>query len=139
MIDDKARASVTPPRSDWFKSSYSSSTQSCVEVRFAGDVVHIRDSKYRRNPANDPTREPIITVPADEWHDFLASLTTTAPAPRRCTLTAVPVPDGGTHLRSDSGTTLSYTQAEWQAFLAGVHAREFHIPNTGVTTDHQIR
>ncbi|MGM1062931.1 DUF397 domain-containing protein [Saccharothrix sp. Mg75] len=37
-----------PPAHGWFKSSYSSASGSCVEVRFDGRATHVRDSKNRR-------------------------------------------------------------------------------------------
>lgn len=45
---------------DWFKSSFSSPSQSCVEVRFAGEQVHVRDSKLRDT-------SPIMTFGATQW------------------------------------------------------------------------
>ncbi len=62
-------------RNGWFKSSFSSNANQCVEVRFDGEFVSIRDSKYRPNPANHPTCEPIITVAAAQWAILLHELT----------------------------------------------------------------
>ena len=36
---------MTLPQRDWFKSSRSSDNANCVEVRFAGGGVGVRDSK----------------------------------------------------------------------------------------------
>ncbi|WP_063125141.1 DUF397 domain-containing protein, partial [Nocardia arizonensis] len=58
----------------WFTSTRSNNGNQCVEVRFVGDAVLIRDSKYRRDPANRPADEPIITVTANEWTSFLGLL-----------------------------------------------------------------
>jgi hypothetical protein len=55
----------------WRKSSHSQGSEHCVEVRFTDDSVYVRDSKYLRDPANDPAAQPIIAVPADEWDSFL--------------------------------------------------------------------
>jgi hypothetical protein len=49
---------------DWFKSSYSGSEgDDCVEVAFAGDAVHVRDSKEMDGPR-------FVVSPA-AWQDFL--------------------------------------------------------------------
>jgi hypothetical protein len=55
----------------WYKSSYSQGSNHCVEVRFTDDTVYVRDSKYLRDPANDPSTQPIIAIPADQWDSFL--------------------------------------------------------------------
>ncbi|MEU9283764.1 DUF397 domain-containing protein [Streptomyces sp. NPDC048275] len=49
----------------WFKSSYSSSSEpgDCVEIAVAPATIHIRDSK---TPA-----APHLTVAATTWTDFL--------------------------------------------------------------------
>ncbi|MFI8182463.1 DUF397 domain-containing protein [Actinacidiphila glaucinigra] len=50
---------------DWFKSSYSGSQgDSCVEVAFGPDAVHVRDSKDRNGPR-------LVVSPTD-WADFIA-------------------------------------------------------------------
>ena len=41
---------MTLPQRDWFKSSRSSDNANCVEVRFAGGEVGVRDSKDRSGP-----------------------------------------------------------------------------------------
>lgn len=49
---------------DWFKSSYSGSEgDSCVEVAFATDAVHVRDSKTQDGPR--------FAVALSTWRDFL--------------------------------------------------------------------
>lgn len=63
----------------WFTSSFSSNANQCVEVRLDSESVSIRDSKYRRNPANPPAREPIITVTTDHWTALLHQLTARRP------------------------------------------------------------
>ncbi|MFE4049893.1 DUF397 domain-containing protein [Streptomyces sp. YIM B13518] len=48
----------------WFKSSYSGSEgDSCVEVAFASEAVHVRDSKTQDGPR--------FAVSSAAWHDFL--------------------------------------------------------------------
>jgi hypothetical protein len=61
---------VTPspitPRKDWFKSSRSANNAACVEVRFAGDAVGVRDSNDRRGPA--------LAFGAAAWTGFVGGL-----------------------------------------------------------------
>ncbi|MFI7004081.1 DUF397 domain-containing protein [Nocardia sp. NPDC050175] len=118
-------ATTVTPRSvytDWFRSTRSNNGNQCVEVRFDGDAVLVRDSKYRRNPANPPADEPIITVTAPEWTAFLDTLRTSGRTPGA--LTAHTAADGHTLLRHGS-TVLGYTPQEWDAFLLGAHDGEF--------------
>lgn len=67
MIDMSGSQPVTAVGSPWFKSSYSNSSVACVEVRFAGDAVLVRDSKNR---AHGPT----LAVTTTEWAAFLDGL-----------------------------------------------------------------
>ncbi|MFI6042013.1 DUF397 domain-containing protein [Nocardia sp. NPDC051321] len=118
-------ATTVTPRSvstDWFRSTRSNNGNQCVEVRFDGDAVLVRDSKYRRDPANHPADEPIITITAREWTAFLDALHTPGRTPGA--LTAHTAADGHTVLRH-GGTVLSYTPQEWDAFLLGARDGEF--------------
>ncbi|MFE2754670.1 DUF397 domain-containing protein [Actinosynnema sp. NPDC059335] len=47
----------------WFKSSFSTASGDCVEVRFDGDVVRVRDSK-------DRGLGPVLCVGSDRWRRF---------------------------------------------------------------------
>ncbi|MBF6469517.1 DUF397 domain-containing protein [Nocardia beijingensis] len=111
-----------PEHTGWFTSTRSNNGNQCVEVRFAGDAVLIRDSKYRRNPANRPAEEPVITVTVAEWTAFLEALRTRGRSNGE--LGAHPAADGHIALRH-RGTTLTYTPEEWDAFLLGAHDGEF--------------
>ncbi|MGQ4618209.1 DUF397 domain-containing protein [Nocardia sp. R7R-8] len=111
-----------PVRTGWFTSTRSNNGNQCVEVRFDGDAVLIRDSKYRRDPANRPADEPVITVTAAEWTAFLDAVRTRGRSNGE--LRAHPVADGHTALRHGA-VTLVYTPEEWNAFLLGAHAGEF--------------
>ncbi|MGC0377815.1 DUF397 domain-containing protein [Streptomyces sp. SAI-229] len=52
---------------DWFKSSYSGSEgDSCVEVAFAAEAVHVRDSKTQGGPR--------FAVSSVAWRDFLGRM-----------------------------------------------------------------
>jgi Domain of unknown function (DUF397) len=49
----------------WVKSSFSSGSGECVEVRLASPTVAVRDSKHTR----------LVTVPAPCWAAFVAMIT----------------------------------------------------------------
>ncbi|MFI7664158.1 DUF397 domain-containing protein [Nocardia sp. NPDC049526] len=110
----------------WRTSSYSGTNGGqCVEVAFGGRSVFIRDSKYRRNPANDLAAEPVIEIPAKHWDTFLnaavqndAKIPAGLPAITRHGLCEVSI-------AAEDGTTLTFTAAEWIAFTAGVGDGEF--------------
>ncbi|WP_433524053.1 DUF397 domain-containing protein [Nocardia pseudovaccinii] len=110
----------------WRTSSYSGTNGGqCVEVAFGGRSVFIRDSKYRRNPANDLAAEPIVEIPAKHWDTFLNA------AIRHDVKIPVGLPVITRHesrevsLAAANGTTLTFTAAEWIAFTAGVGDGEF--------------
>ncbi|WP_306364533.1 DUF397 domain-containing protein [Nocardia sp. CC227C] len=115
-------ARLHPETTGWFTSSRTNNGNQCVEVRFDGAAVLIRDSKYRRDPAHRPDDEPVITVTATEWMRFIASVTGRSSAPPA--LTWHTAPDGSTTL-TDGVTTLAYTPGEWAAFTAGARDGEF--------------
>ncbi|WP_369639343.1 DUF397 domain-containing protein [Nocardia sp. JMUB6875] len=115
-------AKYQPESTGWFTSSRTNNGNQCVEVRFDGDAVLIRDSKYRRNPEHRLDDEPIITVTAAEWTTFLAAVQ--GRHIPRTALIAETGADGHTSLRHGE-ITLSYTPGEWRAFVAGVRDGEF--------------
>ncbi|WP_028477882.1 DUF397 domain-containing protein [Nocardia sp. CNY236] len=58
---------VDLPRAHWFKSSYSETSGSCVEVAYLdGELVGVRDSK---NPAG-----PALVFTPGEWDAFTAGV-----------------------------------------------------------------
>ncbi len=118
-------ATTATPRSvftDWFRSTRSNNGNQCVEIRFDGDAVLIRDSKYRRNPANRRADEPVITVTAAEWMDFLGAVRSGRPAVGVLTTHSAP----GDHTAVRCGKIdLVYTPGEWDAFRAGSRDGEF--------------
>ncbi|MEV0249761.1 DUF397 domain-containing protein [Nocardia sp. NPDC050712] len=114
-------ASQRPAHTGWFTSSRSNNGNQCVEVRFDGDAVLIRDSKYRRNPADRRVEEPIITVTASVWNSFLTLLNSGRAHPQ---LLVHNSEDGGATLRHRD-IALTYTPPEWAAFLAGARDGEF--------------
>ncbi|WP_063008861.1 DUF397 domain-containing protein [Nocardia kruczakiae] len=114
-------ARYRPEVTSWFTSTRTNNGNQCVEVRFDGDAVLIRDSKYRRDPANRPELEPIITVDAPAWMAFLRRV---LHGDSEGDLRVRPASDGGTVLVHDT-TELSFTPGEWRAFLAGARDGEF--------------
>lgn len=112
----------------WRTSSYSGTNGGeCVEIALDGDKVLIRDSKYLRDPSNDPTAQPMISVPAQDWDAFKDN----AAGNQTVGWTGWPLierlPTGAVTLRAHDGTTLHYTAAEWIAFTAGIRDGEFEL------------
>jgi len=66
-VIDMTRKPAAVTDTSWFKSSYSNAAATCVEVRFAGDAVLVRDSKNR---AHGPT----LAVTTEQWAVFLDGL-----------------------------------------------------------------
>lgn len=110
--------------SDWLKSSRSQGSDHCVEIRFEGSRVLVRDSKYLRDNTNNPAAQPIIEISAAEWSAFLATAVDHAPRLADSQPSIDYLPNGDVRLRKDH-TTLTYTADEWNAFTAGITAGEF--------------
>lgn len=107
----------------WIKSSRSNANQNCVEVRFDGDVVLIRDSKYLRDPANDPADQPIIAIPVAVWPEFLtAAIDGETRASNR--MPQIKRHTGGVTVRAGE-ITLAFSAVEWEAFVGGAGIGEF--------------
>lgn len=122
MLPMLTTAKYRPESTGWFTSTRTNNGNQCVEVRFDGAAVLIRDSKYRRNPVHRPVDEPVITVTAAEWMEFLAAVRGGRPATG--VLTAHPAPDDHTAIRHGE-ISLVYTPGEWAAFHAGARDGEF--------------
>ncbi|QIZ38416.1 DUF397 domain-containing protein [Saccharopolyspora sp. ASAGF58] len=118
-------ASSTQPTTGWFKSSFSNPSQACVEVRFSDRAVYVRDSK-------DCGEGPVISVSGNAWSTLLAEVAGRLPVGTSGTIRIVHRTDGGADLQSlpARSLTLSYTAAEWDAFVAGVRAGEFDLPHS---------
>lgn len=102
----------TPNRRSWRTSSYKDNGGTCVEVAPAKNVVLVRDTK-------DHGTGPVLSFTYAEWAAFLD-------APVVAVVDLVTRHDGVDiptlwHLRD----TLHFTDAEWDALLAGVHDGEF--------------
>ncbi|MEG8181919.1 DUF397 domain-containing protein [Nocardia terpenica] len=116
---------MTPTGGVWRKARRSGNSGNCVEVSFSDGRVSVRDSKYLRDPNNNPTTQPIITVAAAQWITFLKLITGQPTATDHSALEINTAVDGNVTLSGDDGVALVYTPAEWEAFVAGVHAGEF--------------
>ncbi|HJP75172.1 MAG TPA: DUF397 domain-containing protein [Pseudonocardiaceae bacterium] len=56
-------------RNGWIKSSHSNAGGSCVEVKFDGGAILVRDSKDKR------VGQPVLAVATPAWRSFLATVT----------------------------------------------------------------
>jgi hypothetical protein len=100
----------------WFTSSFSNGSGACVEVRFRGERVDVRDTKDRTGG--------VLTVTAPQWAAFLGGSGKAL---------AVERSGGRWHLRAaGSETVLRFTDAEWRAYRAGAAAGEFDPPRVAV-------
>jgi hypothetical protein len=54
---------MSPVQRGWFKSSFSDDSGGCVQVRFAREQVHVRDSK--------DVAGPVLVFNRGEWDAFL--------------------------------------------------------------------
>ncbi|MFY1653232.1 DUF397 domain-containing protein [Solwaraspora sp. WMMB762] len=64
---------VGTPDRDWIKSSRSSNNAACVEVRFAGGQVDVRDTKDRTGPT--------LAFDSTTWATFVTGLKSTPTQP----------------------------------------------------------
>lgn len=95
-----------------------------MKVNFDGDRVKIGDTKYLRNPGNDPESDPFIEVAFDKWANFL-DLVRYGYVANAIGLPKVEMlADGGGIIRS-AQIDLVYNKMEWDAFLNGVLDGEF--------------
>ncbi|MGW5643525.1 DUF397 domain-containing protein [Saccharopolyspora sp. NPDC003752] len=118
-------ASSPKPTTGWFKSSFSNPSQACVEIRFADDLVQVRDSK-------DRGEGPVIDVLGREWPTVLAEVAGLVPRGTNRAIRIVRHADGGADFQPLPARSLAlrYTAAEWDAFVAGVRAGEFDLPRS---------
>jgi hypothetical protein len=131
MISIGRPPTAAAPSSGWFKASFSSNAASCVEVRFDGALVQVRDSKYRRNPANDPAYEPVLTITLEQWERFRNEATGRSEPDANSALTVETTTADVAILRAvEIGRALTFTAAEWDAFLSGAQAHEFDHPSS---------
>lgn len=114
---------MTDTNLTWRKASFSGNNNNCVEVAVHGDNVLIRDSKYLRNPGNDPAFQPLITISLTQWAAFLAAVAGNSSTTVEPAITIRP--DRSTMLSGHDGTALIYTPEEWDAFTQAVVDGEF--------------
>ncbi|WP_454194277.1 DUF397 domain-containing protein [Nocardia sp. Marseille-Q1738] len=104
----------------WFKSTFSSAEQACVEVAHRSDAVLIRDSKYT-GPAAE---QPIVSVPPAIWPAFLDLALSANSGTLAEGVTISLHQDGGATI-SAQGVALLYNADEWDAFTKGVADGQF--------------
>ncbi|MRH86647.1 DUF397 domain-containing protein [Nocardia sp. SYP-A9097] len=104
----------------WFKSSWSSETQTCVEVRLGDEVVTVRDSKF----IGSAEYQPVVSVAAGQWPALL-ELAGRRVSGEVADSVAIAVGDDGGAVISGQGVSLVYDRGEWDAFVKGVVAGEF--------------
>lgn len=98
-----------------------------VTVRFEGDAVSLRDSKY----AADPAVQPVISIPRGDWRFFLEAVVLgIEPAPWRHLPVITHDPDSLITVTAASGTQLTYFPEEWRAFRLAVGADQFRDDQT---------
>lgn len=104
----------------WFKSSFSGSEKTCVEIAHRRDAVLIRDSKYH-GPRD---AQPIVSVRPEDWTTFLA-LALNMDSGVVSDALAISVHEDGGATVTGAGVALVYNRDEWVAFAKGVAAGEF--------------
>ncbi|WP_280199832.1 DUF397 domain-containing protein [Nocardia cyriacigeorgica] len=118
---------ATSKNGGFFKSSHSNDGPACVEVKFDGDRVLIRDSKQTSEYVNAPTRQPTIALPAAHWTAFLSAAVQRGPMSIAEVVVIEPARDNGVTLHAPDNTTLTYTAGEWDAFVSGIEGGEFSL------------
>ena len=114
------------PPSAWRKSSFSNGSCACVEVRTTGHAVELRDSKYQRDPRNDLAAQPIIRLGYREYDAWILQVGEQRSDFTTDAISTVTAAGGETTVTCrSSGVSLTFTIAEWSAFVAGVDANEF--------------
>ncbi|MBB5914184.1 hypothetical protein BJY24_003051 [Nocardia transvalensis] len=104
----------------FFKSTFSGSDQTCVEVAHRTDTVLIRDSKYT-GPVHE---QPTVSVPASDWPAFLDLVLSLRSGKPGGAVEIALHPDGGATIVGE-GAALVYNADEWDAFAKGVADGEF--------------
>ncbi|ATL65989.1 hypothetical protein [Nocardia terpenica] len=88
-------------------------------MRFAEDLVLIRDSKYT-GPADE---QPIVSLSAAHW-PIVLDLALSNKSGTVDAVTATVLPDGGATI-SGPDAALTYNADEWDAFMKGVADSQF--------------
>lgn len=105
----------------WRKSRRSNPSGNCVEVRIEDDQVLVRDTKLGGS-------SPVISITRADWLDFTDEIKRGMTGPVGDRIQTL-VTGGGWDLinRSQPNVRLSFTIAEWDAFLDGVRDGEFDL------------
>lgn len=112
----------------WVKSSLSGGTSCCLEVKYHGSQVLIRDSKFRRSEACDLDLEPVIALTLPQWAAFMADASGKADS-ETLGYAITPNRDGSVTVAStEEQTALDFTADEWLAFTQGIKKGEFDTP-----------
>jgi len=115
----------------WKKSTFSTNNGgACVEVKFAGDRVLVRDSKYRRDSANDVSAQPFVAVPVHGWSTLCDIALGGISGTIEEEVVRIAIDTGGAAVVSSGGQgiALSFTAEEWDAFGKGIANGEFDRP-----------
>ncbi|MEC3913299.1 DUF397 domain-containing protein [Nocardia sp. CDC160] len=107
----------------WFKSTFSSAEQTCVEVALLADAVLVRDSKYT-GPAQS---QPMISVPPNVWPVLLELALSDRVGELGEEIILERRPDGSTAVIDRQGIELLFTAPEWDAFARGVADGQFDL------------
>lgn len=120
------------PPGHWFKASASNGSCACVEVRLTtSGLVEIRDSKFLRNPDNDPALQPVISVEPRHFADWVAGVCGRSVSEMNDTITSRRTPAGQSVVsRTGSEVELTFTPEEWQAFRSSALRGEFDLALT---------
>ncbi|MFJ9365094.1 DUF397 domain-containing protein [Nocardia sp. NPDC101769] len=106
----------------FFRSTFSGSEGTCVEVAHRPDRVLVRDSKYTGSSHG----QPLLAIAPGLWPTFL-DLVLSGNSGRIGEQLSVNVfVDGSATLGNPQGVTLEYDPAEWDAFTKGVANGEFN-------------
>ncbi|MFE3223550.1 DUF397 domain-containing protein [Nocardia sp. NPDC059228] len=106
---------------EFFRSTFSGSEGTCVEIAHRADRVLIRDSKYA-GPSDD---QPTLAIAPELWPAFLDLVLSGNSGRIGDHLSVTISTAGGATLTNPHGTTLDYDRAEWSAFIKGVANAEF--------------
>jgi hypothetical protein len=107
--------------STWKKSSRSGAAGHCVEVRTHGrGEVQVRDTKLG-------DKSPWLIFSESDWKSFLDEIRAGIRCPHGGQITMWLGTDGMDMVDSGRGAQLSFTNAEWNAFVAGVLDGDFDL------------
>jgi hypothetical protein len=102
----------------WFKSTFSGSDKTCVEVAHPAHAVLIKDSKLG-------DQSPIISLSPSHWSAVLDLVIAAESGTVADELTVTLLDDGGASIRNSDDITLTYNVDEWDAFAKGVADGQF--------------